>query len=288
MLWTLVFVAWLLYSVFVLGKRLLMLFPPSAPLDPEKQRPWSYAIRSFPVMRGTQLNILRWLSYTPVLGSLYLALQQRLLKLEPKTTLFDFDFKHEPGVVQSNAAVCAMRRIEAKEEKAAPAATLQLGAPARNGHHMANIDDYLEAYRSKKTTPVAVAEKLIRNVRRDSSTAEGVHAIVVLHEDDLLQQARESAKRYEDGTAREFEGVPITIKDEIPIRGYKNAVGTNFLGKEAAKSDSVLVQRLREAGFLIAGVAAMQEIGIMPFGYNKNSGHCKSPFDLEWYACVSR
>ncbi len=120
-------------------------------------------------------------------------------------------------------------------------------------------------------TPTDVAKRLIAAVAKSNTGADALHAIIALNEADLLAQAAASAARHKTGQLLSpYDGVPITIKDEIDVRGYRTSAGTSFLGGDAVKEqDAVAVMRLRAKGFLIAGKSNMMEIGIQPFGYNR-------------------
>ena len=51
-----------------------------------------------------------------------------------------------------------------------------------------------------------------------------------------------------------IKGVPIGVKDEVDVAGYRTYCGTTFLGKDANDTqDARVVARLRAAGALIVG-----------------------------------
>jgi Asp-tRNA(Asn)/Glu-tRNA(Gln) amidotransferase A subunit family amidase len=82
-----------------------------------------------------------------------------------------------------------------------------------------------------------------------------LNAIINLNEQVFLAEAEASLERHKSGkTLSEFDGIPITIKDESDVKGYRTSVGTNFINRgHIAENDSVVVARLRAKGFLIAG-----------------------------------
>jgi hypothetical protein len=69
--------------------------------------PFSFKLSPTLFFKGWKLNLLRWLNYIPVLGPLYTHLQARLLNIT-HANLFRFDFSHQPGTVQSNAAISCL------------------------------------------------------------------------------------------------------------------------------------------------------------------------------------
>ena len=100
-------------------------------------------------------------------------------------------------------------------------------------------------------------------------------------EEDVLKQAEESQKRYDQGHPLSLlDGVPVAIKDEVDMVPHPTTVGTAFLGKHPAQEDSTVVSRLRAAGALLVGKTNMHEIGINPNGANITFGAVKNPYDL--------
>ncbi|HEX4453664.1 MAG TPA: amidase [Kofleriaceae bacterium] len=80
-----------------------------------------------------------------------------------------------------------------------------------------------------------------------------------------------------------FRGVPILIKDlGAEVAGVPQAGGIKALkdAKWAPKEDSVLVARLRRAGFIIVGKSNASELGIVPDAAPPAWPPTKNPYDL--------
>lgn len=141
--------------------------------------------------------------------------------------------------------------------------------------------DFIEAYRSKKLTPVTVATKLIAAIKVDlSSDTQSMNIFIASDEVEIMALAEASTARWLQG--KEFgpwDGVPIVIKDELDQRGYPTTVGTTFLGKEKRREDATVVSRFREQGALLLGKANMHEIGINPNGFNGHYGAVRNPYE---------
>lgn len=141
------------------------------------------------------------------------------------------------------------------------------------------VGDYARAYRSGAADPRSVADAFLRE--RSRLDREFDHrAVREVDEVDLRSQAEASQQRLAEGRPRSiWEGVPVAIKDELDVDGLHTRVGTTFLGHEKARSDAHVVHRLRQAGALIVGKAAMHEIGLGVTGLNPHDGSPKNPFD---------
>lgn len=97
---------------------------------------------------------------------------------------------------------------------------------------------------------------------------------------DILKQAEESTERYKLNTPRsQMEGVFVTIKEEMNIKGLETKVGTCFINDGTpAVEDSTLVTNLRNSGAIIIGSTAMNELGWDTFTVNPNTGMPKNPY----------
>lgn len=122
--------------------------------------------------------------------------------------------------------------------------------------------DYRALYLAKETTPSAVVEALLPLIRRDI-TPPGEHSVAFLESKiDLVRHAAaESTKRYEQGRSLgPLDGVPIAVKDEVDVAGYKRTVGSvlEFTGPET----SWCVKVLEKAGAIVVGKTNMHEFGL--------------------------
>jgi len=160
-------------------------------------------------------------------------------------------------------------------------APLKTPAP---GFGFATVHDYARAYREGRTDPEEVARRVLQAIRTGDAADPPLRAMVAVNEEDVLRQARESADRIRNGTARSvFEGVPVAVKDEVDMAPYCTTVGTCFLGTCAAVEDATVVARMRAAGALLIGKANMHEIGIGVTGLNPHHGAARNPYNPAHY-----
>lgn len=137
------------------------------------------------------------------------------------------------------------------------------------------------AYRDGQTTPCELADAALVAARDLDRQEPSMGAFVSLRDDDVRRQAIDSHERIASGQARSIlEGVPVAIKDEFDVAGYRTSVGTTFRGKTTATNDAVLVERLRQAGAIIFGKTSMHEIGLGGTGINHGHVTARNPYDL--------
>ncbi len=147
------------------------------------------------------------------------------------------------------------------------------------GFHFASVHDYARAYRDGRITPEDVADKVLETIQASNAADPPLRAIIAVEHDDVLRQAREAARRIQNGQALSiFDGVPVAVKDEIDMLPYPTTVGTAFLGKTPAREDSTVAARMRAAGALLIGKTNMHEIGIGVTGLNPIHGTPRNPY----------
>jgi len=177
--------------------------------------------------------------------------------------------------------------VESTETGSAPAPDLDsiARAPATaNGFRFATVRDYADAYRANRLTPEDVARRVLDSIKESDSRSPALRAFIAVNADDVMAQARASAQRHRDGKPLSvFDGVPVAIKDEVDMIPYPTTVGTKFLGRSPARTDSTVVARLRAAGALLIGKANMHEIGINPMGFNAHHGTARNPYRVGHY-----
>ncbi|MFW6023551.1 MAG: amidase [Myxococcota bacterium] len=94
----------------------------------------------------------------------------------------------------------------------------------------------------------------------------------------MFESAREQAK----GGAPQgpFGGVPYLLKDILAsCEGVRLTSGSRALQEYVPDHDSILVQRLREAGFLFVGKTNVPEFGFLPTTEPALFGPCRNPWD---------
>jgi amidase len=81
------------------------------------------------------------------------------------------------------------------------------------------------------------------------------------------------------GDPRPFAGVPIAIKDTMPVAGMPYTMASDIFGDFVPGHDAFVVRRIREAGFVIVGKTNMPELGILPVSEPRRFGPVRNPWD---------
>ncbi|MFI7276955.1 amidase [Streptomyces sp. NPDC049879] len=113
------------------------------------------------------------------------------------------------------------------------------------------------AYASGTVTPTEAVEAVIAR----AGQVEG-HINAFAHQafDDARRAAAASTERWRHGTpAGPHDGVPLTVKDNIPVAGMPCAWGSRLWADHVPDRDELPVARLRRAGWVILGKTNVSE-----------------------------
>lgn len=145
--------------------------------------------------------------------------------------------------------------------------------------------DYHALYSSGELTPTAVVETLLPLIKRDAKSP-GKHATAFLESqaEIIREAAAASTERYKKGQPLgPLDGVPVAIKDEVHITGYKRTLGSKLDFKAGSDATSWCVAQWQNAGAIVIGKTTMHELGLDTNNNNPNFGTPKNPHNNSYY-----
>jgi amidase len=95
------------------------------------------------------------------------------------------------------------------------------------------------------------------------------------------QRALAAAAEIGAGDPRPFAGVPIAIKNNRPVTGWRYTNACDLMGDHVAAFDAHVVTRLKDAGFIIVGTTNLPEYGIQPVSEPRRFPASRNPWDRE-------
>jgi aspartyl-tRNA(Asn)/glutamyl-tRNA(Gln) amidotransferase subunit A len=106
----------------------------------------------------------------------------------------------------------------------------------------------------------------------------------------MAGEARREAKKAEEAVTRgdrlgPLHGVPVSVKDLIDVAGVPTRHGSAIFEDNVAKTDDVLVQRLRAAGAIIVGKSTTPEFGVKGLTDGPSFGVTRNPMCYGWAPC---
>ena len=140
--------------------------------------------------------------------------------------------------------------------------------------------ELLDLFERKEASPVEVIKAVLERVEeRDKD----INAFILVDEESALAQARDSEKRWSDGSPKGLlDGVPVSIKDQILTKNWPTLRGSLTVDPAGPwEEDAPCVGRLREHGAVIFGKTTMPEFGWKGVGDCELTGITRNPWNLD-------
>jgi amidase len=125
--------------------------------------------------------------------------------------------------------------------------------------------------------PETVVDALL--VRAHAMT-HSVNATTAVFRNEALQQARDAKRRYQSGTARALEAIPVAIKEETAVAGWPRTIGSKLID-ETPSEHHPIVSKLIDAGAILHLQTTCPEFCLMPTTWSERFGVTRNPWNLE-------
>ena len=136
-----------------------------------------------------------------------------------------------------------------------------------------------ELYRKRALSPLEATNLLLDRL---DALQPKLNAFCIVDRDGAFAAARVSEERWRRGEPLgPIDGVPVTIKDLMLMRGFPTRRGSHLVDPDQDWSeDTPAVARLREAGAVILGKTTTSEFGWKALGDSPLHGVTRNPWDL--------
>ena len=146
-------------------------------------------------------------------------------------------------------------------------------------HSIEEFKESFDASQNKK----AFIEEYIKDINYLDSE---VNSIVSLYD------TAEIYKSYVYSRNKEWQGIPILIKDNIDSLGLANTAGSLSMLDNFPRRDANLVTKLKKSGFLVIGKANLSEWANFRgrnsvSGWSSYGGQTRNPYNLDYNPCGS-
>ncbi|KIV97352.1 hypothetical protein PV10_01114 [Exophiala mesophila] len=237
--------------------------------------PYNNDSGSNPVLRGYSLAAVS----TIIASSHYVQrifwTLNRFEKLKELPYLEDYDARHDPTVVPVSTSAPSVPTL----------LDLPQSAPRASPTDYYTSADYRALYQSGKVTPSDVVESLLPLIQRDAQPP-GQYSVgfISVRADLIRAAAKASTERYQQGKPLSpLDGVPVTIKDEVDLAGYKTTKGSVLDLTDKSGRTSWCVEKWQEAGAIILGKTNMHEVGLDTTNNNITYGTPLNPHNPGYY-----
>jgi amidase len=133
-----------------------------------------------------------------------------------------------------------------------------------------------EAVRSGSATPLDAVREHLEQI---AALNDQVGAFLRVRREPALAEAEAVAGRSDLGDLP-LAGVPVAVKDNIPVEGEPTRFGCPQTPTDPAPADHEVVRRLRHAGAVVVGITRLPELGV--WGTTEDVwGVARNPWDMD-------
>jgi aspartyl-tRNA(Asn)/glutamyl-tRNA(Gln) amidotransferase subunit A len=133
-------------------------------------------------------------------------------------------------------------------------------------------------YARRELSPVDAVEAMLG---RAAALQPHLNAFVLIDEAGARAAAKAAQERWQKGAPLSpLDGVPTTIKDTTPVKGWPTRYGSHATDETAATENAAVVDKLLRAGMVLLGKTATPEFGWKALTDSPLQGTTRSPWNL--------
>jgi aspartyl-tRNA(Asn)/glutamyl-tRNA(Gln) amidotransferase subunit A len=139
----------------------------------------------------------------------------------------------------------------------------------------------LARFRARELSPV---ELMTAVIERAGAVEPVINAFAETRFDEALESARAAEARYAGSgpPPRPLEGLPVAVKEEAPITGHRNTLGSLPLRDEVADHTAAFAQRILDAGGIVHARTTTPEFCCAPITWSKLWGVTRNPWQTAY------
>ncbi len=140
------------------------------------------------------------------------------------------------------------------------------------------VKELHKAFRDGSTTPEEATETALARIEL---LQPHLNAFQHIAADTARADAQAATERWQAGNPiGPFDGIPLTIKDTLAVRGMPTRVGSQTTSAASSDADAPPAARLREAGAVILGKTTTPEFGWKGMTDSPLAGITRNPWNL--------
>src|SRR5205085_5524403 len=129
---------------------------------------------------------------------------------------------------------------------------------------------------ARRTSAVDIAKAALGRIE----AAKALNAVVTIDPARTLADATAVDNRLRAGETMPLAGVPVIVKDNIWVDGWRVTQGSRLFADFIAPQDAIAIERLRNAGAVVVGIGATSEFACKGVTTSPLFGPTRHPLDL--------
>ena len=118
-----------------------------------------------------------------------------------------------------------------------------------------NVREIVAAAKAGRASAVEIARAALDRI----NAAKALNAVVTVNAERSLADAAAIDRRIARGDNMPLAGVPIVVKDNIWVEGWRITQGSKLFAEFIAPRDAIAIERLKLAGAVVIGIGATSE-----------------------------
>ncbi len=135
--------------------------------------------------------------------------------------------------------------------------------------------EMLRRFRARTLSPVELMRALVERMER---IGRDINPFVEAYWDEALASSHAAETRYANGTARALEGIPLSVKDTLAVRGKRWMCGSLVHRERVADFTDPSVGRLLDAGAILTARSACPEFAWLWTCHSPLHGVTRNPW----------
>lgn len=118
-----------------------------------------------------------------------------------------------------------------------------------------NVREIVAAVSARRASAVEIVREALDRI----ADAKVLNAVVTVDIERTLAEAAVIDRRIERGDDMPLAGVPVVVKDNIWVEGWRITQGSRIFADFVAPRDAIAIERLKKAGAVVVGIGATSE-----------------------------
>jgi len=139
--------------------------------------------------------------------------------------------------------------------------------------------------RRREISPTDLVQASLASIRRHDAVLK---SFITVFEEQAIEVAKAASIMLDAGhDLGPLHGIPIALKDNIALSGYRTTAGSKILADWVPARDATVTAKLRSAGAVFVGKTNMHEYAWGGTSANPHYGFVRNPWDTERFPAGS-
>lgn len=139
-------------------------------------------------------------------------------------------------------------------------------------------DAAVKQFATGALSPVDLMQAMIK---RSELVEPHINAFTECYFESALEQAKAAEARYQNGTQRPLEGIPLAVKDEFKLKGTRRTSSSLVYKDRVDDETDVIIQRLLDAGAICHAKTTTPEFCLLGSCHSRLWGVTHNPWNLD-------